>query len=222
MEDVWKIFCMNLELKKQKAKRVVLELKRLFPEAKTILHYSSDLELVIAVILSAQTTDIQVNKVTEKLFRKYKSLNAYLKANPQEFEKDISSIGLYKNKAKNILGMVRVLQEKFHGKIPATLSELMELPGVGRKTANVVLSVAHGIVEGIAVDTHVTRLAKKFGLTSHTDPKKIEQDLMQLLPQKEWRDFTLRMIDYGRKYSPASKKDFSDPISQKLALLQGK
>lgn len=207
---------MNLESKKKKAKIVVQELKKLFPVAKTVLEYSSDLELVIAVILSAQTTDIQVNKVTAKLFQKYKNIHDYIAANPKEFEKDISSIGLYKNKAKNILKMVLMLQENFQGALPDSLEELMELPGVGRKTANVVLSVAHGKEEGIAVDTHVTRLAQKFGLTSNQDPKKIERDLMAILPRKEWRDFTLRMIEYGRKYSPASEKKGEDPISLKL------
>lgn len=213
---------MNFEIRKKNAQKVVKELKKLFPEAKTVLQYSSKLELLIAVILSAQTTDVQVNKVTEKLFRKYKNIHDYIAANPKEFEKDISSIGLYRSKAKNILKMVKMLHETFHGVIPDTLELLMQLPGVGRKTANVVLSVAHGKVEGIAVDTHVTRLAQKFGLTSHHDPKKIEQDLTALLPKKEWRDFTLRMIEYGRKYSPASCRDFSDPISKKLGLLKGK
>lgn len=199
-----------------RAQLVVRELKKLFPEAKTILNYSNDLELIIAVILSAQTTDIQVNKVTEKLFKKYKNLNEYIHAHPKEFEKDISSIGLYRGKAKNILSMVKKIEHDFSGKIPSTLEELMTLPGVGRKTANVVLSVAHGLFEGIAVDTHVTRLAQKFGLTSHTDPKKIERDLMKILPKKEWRDFTLRMIEYGRKYAPARKTLQSDPISEQL------
>jgi len=202
---------------KKKATVVIQELKKLFPEAKTILQYSNNLELLIAVILSAQTTDIQVNKVTEKLFKKYKNLNDYIEADPQEFEKDISSIGLYRGKAKNILAMVKKLKQDFGEKIPSSLEDLMSLPGVGRKTANVVLSVAHGLIEGIAVDTHVTRLAQKFGLTSQTDPKKIEQDLMKILPKEEWRDFTLRMIDYGRKYAPARKVEGKDdPISHAL------
>lgn len=205
-----------MDEKKKKAQLVLRELRRFFPEAKTILHYSNNLELLIAVMLSAQTTDIQVNKVTDKLFNKYKNLSDYQNATLKEFEKDISSIGLYRGKAKNILAMVTKLQKDFGGEIPSTLEELMTLPGVGRKTANVVLSVAYGVCEGIAVDTHVTRLAQKFGLTSYSDPKKIEQDLMKILPQNEWRDFTLRMIDYGRKYSPARKTLQQDPISQKL------
>lgn len=208
---------MTLRERKNRATQVLKELKKLFPVAETILRSSNDVELLIAVILSAQTTDIQVNKVTEKLFVKYPRLEDYVLANPQEFEKDISSVNFYRAKAKNILGMVKMLQEKYDGKIPASLEELMELPGVGRKTANVVLGFVHGIVNGIAVDTHVTRLARKWGMTSATDPKKIEQDLMKILPREEWHDFTLRVIDYGRKFSPAHKVgDETDPISMAL------
>lgn len=211
---------MTLPEKKKRVTVVLRELKKLFPVAETILRSSTELELLIAVMLSAQTTDVQVNKVTEKLFMKYRSLEDYVQANTSEFEKDISSIGLYKGKAKNILAMVKILKEKYGGRVPATMEELVKLPGVGRKTANVVLGFIHGVVEGIAVDTHVTRLARKWGITSSNDPKKIEQDLMEILPKCEWHDFTLRVIDYGREYSPARKVgDESDPISVALKKL---
>ncbi len=196
-------------------------LKELFPTPKTILNYSNDVEFLIAVMLSAQTTDIQVNKVTEKLFQKYKTLKHYVDAELEQFQKDIGSVNLYKTKAKNILQTLKMLYEKYDGKIPQTVEELIKFPGVGRKTANVVLSGLYGITEGIAVDTHVTRLCQKFGLTQETDPKKIEQDLMEILPKEEWRDFTLRMIEYGRKYSPARKKETGDdPISVELKNLK--
>ncbi len=211
---------MLLEKRKKRGQIVVKELKKLFPVAETILYSTNDLEFLIAVRLSAQTTDIQVNKVTKHLFVKYKTLDDYCRADPLEFEHDIASIGLYKTKAKHILAMTKILKEKYKGRIPDTLEELVELPGIGRKTANVVLGSVHGVFSGIAVDTHVTRLAQKWGLTDSSDPKKIEQDLMQILPQKEWHDFTLRVIDYGRKYSPARKVDtLDDPISRCLQTL---
>ncbi len=196
----------------------VLEvLKQLFPEPKTILNYSNDVEFLIAVMLSAQTTDIQVNKVTEKLFQKYKTLKQYVEVELEEFQKDIGSVNLYRTKGKNILQTIKMLDEKYQGKIPQTVEQLIEFPGVGRKTANVVLAGVYGISEGIAVDTHVARLSQKFGLTEETDPKKIEKDLMEILPKEEWGDFTLRMIEYGRKYSAARKKETGDdPISIEL------
>lgn len=212
-----------LEKKKKRAKILLQELKKLFPVAETILYSTNDLEFLIAVRLSAQTTDIQVNKVTKHLFVKYKTLDDYCTADPLKFEQDIASIGLYKTKAKHILALVKILKEKYQGRIPDTLEELIALPGIGRKTANVVLGFVHGKVSGIAVDTHVTRLAKKWGLTDSADPKKIEQELMQILPKEEWHDFTLRVIDYGRKYSPARKDDMpTDPLSLKLLDLDKK
>lgn len=202
--------------KKQKANIIIKELKRLYPTPKMALNYSHHHELLFAVLMSAQTTDAQVNKVTEKLFKKYPTLQSYIDADKKEFEKDISSIGLYKNKAKNILKTANILQEKYNGVLPKTIEEITQFPGCGRKTANVVLGVAYNIAYGIAVDTHVTRLAKKFGLTKHSDPKKIEQELMTLLPKKEWAHITIRMIQYGRDHSPAKHKTYTDPISLAL------
>jgi len=200
------------KLQNQRAKIVLRELKKMFPEARTVLNFSNDWELIVAVALSAQTTDKQVNVVTSTLFKKYPKLIDYVNANHEEFTQDVSSVNYYKNKAKYILAAAQMLHNDFNGAVPKTVKELMKLPGVGRKTANVVLGNAHGLVEGIAVDTHVQRLAQKFGLTENATPEKIEKDLMEILPRDEWFDFTNRIIDYGRSYSPAHKKDRTDPI----------
>lgn len=184
---------------------ILKELKRLFPHAKIFLNYSNNWELLVAVILSAQCTDKMVNKVTKKLFKKYKTLNDYVKVSQVEFEKDIYSTGFYHNKAKNILETAKMVKKLFHGTVPNTMNELLTLKGVARKTANVVLGNAFGIVEGIAVDTHVIRLTKLWKLTRHADPVKIEQDLMKALPKEEWFEFTYRTIEYGRAYCIAKK-----------------
>lgn len=197
----------NFEKKKQKAVVIIKKLKELFPDAKIVLSYSNNFELLVAVMLSAQCTDKQVNIVTSKLFKKYKKLEDYAAARQEDFEQDIFSTGFYKNKAKNILATARIIKDKFDGRVPNTMNELLSLPGVARKTANVVLGNAYGIVEGIAVDTHVRRLSLKLGLTEHQNPEKIEKDTMGILPKDEWFDFTYRLIEYGRKYCPAIKHD---------------
>ena len=184
------------------------KLRKLFPKAKIALNYSNNWELLVAVQLSAQCTDKKVNEVTARLFEKYRILDDYVKASAnrqtiKEFEQDIRSTGFYHNKAKNILAAAKMIKENYHGKIPKTMKEMLTLPGVARKTANVVLGNAYGVVEGIAVDTHVKRLSKKLSLTDHTDPNKIEKDLMTLLPKKEWFNFTYRLIEYGRQYCSA-------------------
>jgi len=206
-------------LRKQRADIVVCELKLLFPVAKTILEFSNNWELTVAVMLSAQTTDKQVNVVTRTLFKKYPKLSDYVAANPAEFERDVSSVNYYKTKSKHILKSAHKLHTEFNGILPRTAREMQTLPGVGRKTALVVLGNAYNIVEGIAVDTHVRRLSMQFGLTSHTDPQKIEADLVLLIPRDEWFHFTNRMIDYGRTYAPAHSAAADDPISKKLAIL---
>ncbi len=196
----------QLKIRKERVKKIIYKLKRLFPEPKIALNYSNNWELLVAVILSAQCTDKKVNEVTEKLFRKYKKLDDYLKVNLKEFETDIHSTGFYRNKAKNILATAKILKEKHKGRVPKIMEDMLALPGVARKTANVVLGEAYGIVEGIAVDTHVKRLTRLLKLTDETDPNKIEKDLMEILSKKEWKDFTIRMIEYGRKYCPALPK----------------
>ncbi len=199
----------------KKVKEIIILLKKLFPEAKTELTYNPDkpYEFLFAVIMSAQTTDKQVNKVTNMLFVKYKTLEDFVNANPEEFAKDISSIGLYRGKAKNILATATILKEKYNGQVPSSMEEIMALPGAARKTANVVTHELYGMNEGIAVDTHVKRLSKLLGLTEHEDVKKIELDLMNLIPQKEWGDFSRRLILYGRYYWTAKMKEPTGPLA---------
>ena len=193
----------NLEIRKRRAVVVLKELKKLFPRAGMMLRYKNNWELLVAVELSAQCTDKKVNQVTEKLFKKHKTLDSYVRAKQKNFEKDIYSTGFYSNKAKNILAAAKMIKKEYGGKLPRTMGEMLEVPGVARKTANVVLGNAYGIVEGIAVDTHVRRLSRLFGLTKEHYPNKIEQDLMEILPKKEWFRFTYRLIEYGRKYCKA-------------------
>jgi len=162
---------------------------------------------LVAVILSAQCTDKQVNKVTARLFRKYRTLEDYINVDKKEFEKDIFSTGFYRNKTKHILESAKIIQNQFGGRVPQTMKEILTLPGVARKTANVVLGNAYGIVEGIAVDTHVIRLSRLWELTKETDPVKIEKDLMKLIPKKDWFIFTYHIIEYGRKYCIAKRHD---------------
>ena len=188
---------------KGRAKKILRILKQLFPTTKVALNYGNEWELLVAVILSAQSTDKKVNEVTEKLFKKYKKLDDYAKATQHEFEKDVKQIGLYRNKTKNILASAKMVQEQFYGIVPKTMKELIQLPGVARKTANIVLHNAYGVVEGIAVDTHVIRLSQRLGLTKHKDPVKIERDLMELIPRKDWAEFNYRLVDYGRAYCKA-------------------
>lgn len=190
----------SLVARTARAAQIHAELTNLFPHAGMMLNFSNHWELVLAVSLSAQCTDKKVNEVTEKLFKKYPTLNDYLSADLKEFERDIFQTGFYHQKAKNALAAARVLHERFGGVVPNTMEELRELPGVGRKTANVVLGNAFGIAVGIAVDTHVARLARRFGLTKNSDPEKIEQDLMKIIPQKDWFRTTYLYIEYGRRY----------------------
>lgn len=190
--------------------KMIPVLKNLFPNPGIVLNYSNNWELLVAVILSAQCTDKQVNKVTAELFKKYRTLADYVAADPNAFANDIRSTGFYKNKAKNILAAAKKVQEDFGGRVPDTMDELLSLPGVARKTANVVLGNAFGVVEGIAVDTHVRRFAIRFDLTDHTNPVKIERDLMEIVPEKYWFTWTYWMIEYGRQYCPARKHECGD------------
>ena len=177
---------------------VIDELKARYPEARCALEHRSPLELLVATILSAQCTDARVNIVTQDLFPKYRSAEDYANANPEVFEQEIKSTGFFRNKTKSIIGMAQGLVERHDGKVPATMDELTALPGVGRKTANVVLGNAFGIDEGVVVDTHVKRITNLLALTDNSDPEKIERDLMELLPRSEWTLFAHLMIHHGR------------------------
>lgn len=193
----------DLKKKKDKAAKIIRALKKLFPRAKIALKYSTNWELLVAVMLSAQCADKKVNEVTAELFKKYRALDDYVRALPEEFEKDIRPTGFFRAKTKHILATAKIIKERYNGNAPNTMEALLTLPGVARKTANIVLGNAYGIVEGIAVDTHVKRLSRLLGLTDETDPNKIEKDLMALLPKNEWLNFTYRFIEYGRTYCPA-------------------
>lgn len=180
-------------------------LKKNYPNAKIVLNYSNHWELLVAVILSAQCTDKIVNQVTDKLFQKYKTLGDYTNADLTQFEKDIKSTGFFRNKAKNILASANLIKNKFSSQIPKTMNDLLTLPGVARKTANIVLGNAYSIVEGIAVDTHVARLSQRLRFSKYNDPVKIEQDLMKLFDQKEWFKLTYLLIEHGRRVCEAKK-----------------
>lgn len=190
---------------KQRLEKIFQLLKELYPNAKTALHYSNPLEILVATVLSAQTTDVTVNIVTQRLFKKYQTVKDYANADIKELETDIHSTGFYHIKAKNLKTCCQLLLEKFHGQVPHTMEELLELPGVARKTANIVLYNAYGLTAGIAVDTHVTRLSQRLGLTEQEDPRKIEQDLMKIAPKEKWMPLTDLLIFHGRKVCMAKK-----------------
>ena len=197
----------TLKARKGRARKITAALKKLFPDARMALRYRNTWELLVAVILSAQCTDKMVNRVTEKLFQKSPTFDDYTRADPEVFAEDIKSTGFYRNKAKNILSTARLVREKFGGEVPDTMPELLTLPGVARKTANVILGTVFGAIEGIAVDTHVKRFARKFDLSLFADPVKIERDLMEIFPKGEWSLLTYRLIEYGRTFCPARKHE---------------
>lgn len=188
----------NREKIRKRTAEIFRRLKRKYPDAKIVLNFSNNWELLVAVILSAQCTDKKVNEVTATLFKKYRGLEDYVRADPKEFEKVIRPTGFYRAKTKNILASAKIVKEKFGGKIPQTMEEILKLPGVARKTANVVLGNAYGVSEGIAVDTHVRRLSQRLELSSKRNPEKIEKDLMALIPKKDWFKTTYLLISHGR------------------------
>lgn len=190
---------------KRHASKIVSRLRADYPEASCSLEFDTPLELLVATILSAQCTDERVNQVTHSLFRKYRSAADYASAEIEELEKDIQSTGFFRNKARNIQSCCQKLCEEYGGEVPKDLDALVELPGVGRKTANVVLGTAFGIASGVVVDTHVSRLSQRLGLTDQTDPVKIERDLMEQMPPKEWVAFSHRMIQHGRRVCQARR-----------------
>ena len=190
---------------KNRTLRVIELLEKEHPDAKIALHYTNPLELLVATILSAQCTDERVNMVTKALFKKYTKAEDYANADLKVLEQGIRSTGFYHNKAKNIKKCCQLLVEKHNSQVPRTMEELLELPGVARKTANIVLSNAYGVVEGVAVDTHVRRLAQRLGLTESDDPAKIEADLMNLVPRDKWMRITDLLIFHGRRICVARK-----------------
>ncbi len=197
----------KVKIRTERVLKMNVSLRELYPEAKIALHFSNDFECLVAVQLSAQCTDGRVNKVTEKLFKKYRTISDYANASQIEMEKDVFQCGFYRNKAKNVIAAAKMVLGTFKGKLPRTLDEMIFIPGVARKTANVVLSTLYGVTEGIAVDTHVRRFAIRFDLSDYTDPVRIERDLMQIMPQSEWWGFNHRLVHYGRDYCPARAHD---------------
>lgn len=188
----------SFEEKQKRASEVLKRLEKAYPSAKIALRYSSPIQLLAAVILSAQTTDKKVNEVTARLFKKYKTVDDFALADPKKFAEEIRQTGFYRQKALSIITSARIIRERFGGALPRTMAEMLLLRGVARKTANVVLGNAYGVVEGVAVDTHVRRLSQRLGFSAHDDPVKIERDLMKIFPKKKWFRMTYVLIDHGR------------------------
>ena len=201
---------------KAPVEETIARLKTAYPEARTALYWSNPLELLVATILSAQTTDVRVNAVTPNLFAKYPTAADYAAADPTELEEDIRPTGFFRNKAKSLRGMARALADDHGGEVPRTMNELVALPGVGRKTANVVLGNAFGIDEGVVVDTHVRRLSNTLGFTTQNDPEKIERDLMQTVPNRDWTVFSHLLILHGRSVCKARKPACVDCVVNDL------
>jgi endonuclease-3 len=197
-------------------KEIIRILKKEYPDAKIALRFKNTWQLLVATVLSAQCTDVRVNLVTPVLFKKYKNISDFAKADPKEFEKDIHSTGFYRNKAKSIIGSANKILSGFNARVPDTMEELTTLPGVGRKTANVILSSGFGKIAGIVVDTHVRRLSRLLGLTKNKDPERIEEDLMKLIPRRDWGVISHLLILHGRKICNARKPLCSDCRINKL------
>jgi endonuclease-3 len=191
--------------KQERAGDIVSRLKRMYPKAKCSLDFTTPFELLIATMLSAQSTDVRVNIVTKLLFRKYPNPQSFADAGQVEMERDVKQTGFFRNKAKAVINASKVIVERHGGEVPRTMEELTALPGVGRKTANVVISNALNNPVGIVVDTHVTRVSARLGFTAHDNAEKIEQDLMKLIPPKEWTKFSHRLIAHGRTICIARK-----------------
>ena len=198
----------------EQVQAIISELCRLYPDAKCSLNFSNPLELLVATQLSAQCTDERVNIVTKQLFQKYRSVEDYATVSQEELEQDIKSTGFYRNKAKNLRAAAQRIITNYGGEVPRIMADILTLPGVARKTANVVLGNAFGIVEGFVVDTHIGRLARRFGWTTNEDPVKVEQDLMRIVPQKDWLDLSHLLIYHGRAVCYARK-----PACQECALV---
>jgi len=212
-------------VEKRRFRNIYAVLKNTYPVARCSLNFTNPLELLVATILSAQCTDERVNLVTADLFRKHRRCEDYANVATDELEQDIRSTGFYRNKAKAIQGACRIILERYDGRVPETMDELLELPGVARKTANVVLGNAYGIAAGVVVDTHVSRLAQRLQLTEHEQPEKIERDLTELVPRKDWINFPHLLIAHGRAICKARTPLCAEcvieqycPSSQKLRI----
>lgn len=201
---------------KERALKIIQLLEKEHPDAKVALHYSNPLELLVATMLSAQSTDETINKVTKTLFKKYTKPEDYANTDLKELEQDIRSTGFYHNKARNLQNAAKMLVEKYHSQVPKTMEELVKLPGVARKTANIVLTNAYGVVAGVAVDTHVRRLAKRLGLSENDDPNKIEQDLMSIVSKDRWMRITDLLIFHGRRACTAKKPNCAGCVLNKI------
>ena len=185
-------------LKRQRSLELLIRLKDLYPDATCTLTYKTPVQLLVATILSAQCTDERVNKVTPALFKKFPDALALANADLEELENLVRSTGFYRNKAKNIQSACQMIIDQFNSHVPKQMEQLLQLPGVARKTANVVLAHGYGIIVGVTVDTHVKRLSQRLGLTEHSNPVKIERDLMELIPQPDWENWSIRLIYHGR------------------------
>ncbi|NJN23367.1 MAG: endonuclease III [Acaryochloridaceae cyanobacterium RL_2_7] len=212
----------RLAPKKKRATEILMRLHREYPDATCSLDYQTPVQLLVATILSAQCTDERVNQVTPALFDAYPDAEAMASAEREDIEALVKSTGFYRNKAKHIQGACHRIVTEYNGKVPQTMEELLTLPGVARKTANVVLANAFGINRGVTVDTHVKRLCLRFGLTKQTDPGKVERDLMKLLPQKEWENWSIRVIYHGRAICPARKPRCEECCLSDLCASAGK
>jgi len=198
------------------ANKIYSILDKEYPETDTALEYKNAIQLLVSTILSAQCTDIRVNAVTKELFKKYRNVKDFAEAKTHVFEQEIKSTGFYKNKAKNIVSAAKIITKRFQGKVPRTMEELITLPGVARKTGNIVLNHAYGKIEGIAVDTHVKRVSGRLGLTSNTDPVEIEKDLMSLFKKEQWGKLSNLLIDHGRAICKARKPDCGPCVLNKM------
>jgi len=194
-----------MESAENRIEEIIKNLKKAYPKSRTALHYRNPLQILVATILSAQCTDLRVNQITPMLFDKYRSAADFAKANQDELEDEIRSTGFFRNKAKNIIGASQKIVEEFDDRVPDNMADLITLPGVARKTANIVLSSGYNIAEGIAVDTHVKRLSGRLGLSEEKDPDKIEQDLLIIVPKKDWLDFNYILVNHGRQVCQARK-----------------
>ena len=206
----------TFEEKRKRARTILRRLEKQYPDTRTALDYETPFQLVVSTVLSAQSTDVMVNKITKDLFKKYRSPEDFLKAKPGELEQDIKSSGFFNQKAKSIRGLSRVLVEEFGGQVPDTMEDLLKLPGVARKTANVVLGNAFGKNQGIAVDTHVHRLSWRLGFSDHDDPNKVEQDLMKLFPRPKWFNVSHLLIDHGRNVCFARNPNCAECVVNEL------